>query len=129
MFKIFDYIFYRVTKAYFKIDGRTGATGVAAVSLMQILILLNLFFFVLKFKFGSTFISIEYRRLISMIMGLVFTSIFIFNGIKYHKKFSTLKSRWGNENAFRQNFRSLLIIISFLILISLIVYIVNVMQI
>lgn len=38
----FDYIYFRITKAYFKWDGRTVATAIIAIMMTQILIIINL---------------------------------------------------------------------------------------
>lgn len=49
----FDYIYYRITKTYFKWDGRTGATAIAAITMIQLFVLLNLFVFTKRLFFDT----------------------------------------------------------------------------
>lgn len=93
--KMFDYIFYKITKAYFKLDGRSGATGIAGVTIVQGLLLFDIFFFVLKLlKVDLPF----YSKTITAIASIVILILFALNFYRYSERYNKLRFLWKNES-------------------------------
>ena len=105
----FDYIYYRIAKAYYKWDGRTGTTGIAAVTMIQMFLIIDIFALVSKFFFKP------YVQQVSVVFILVIAIIFVFNYWKYNGSFNKFKGHWKNESEKRRIWKGLLIALSFFI--------------
>ena len=87
----FDYIYYRIAKAYYKWDGRTGTTGIAAVTMIQMFLIIDIFALVSKFFFDKFFFK-PYVQQVSVVFILVIAIIFVLNYWKYNGSFNSLKA-------------------------------------
>jgi hypothetical protein len=122
----FDYIYYRITKLYYKYDSGTGVYGILIISMtegilvMELVMCLNRFFFTAQQLQDSKIIGI----IIASVSILPFS---IFNYIKYVRtkgKYEKFKNYWENESRSKRIFKGCLIFISLLIP-WLLIFIVN----
>jgi len=98
---LFDYIFYRVARFYYKWDNSNGITGIIAVTMVQALLILDLIIIISKFKYDRTITS-QYAPSIKLAASIFFIVLLLLNFRKYYDKFHTYKKRWNGEekNAF-----------------------------
>jgi len=121
--KIFDYIFYKVTKMYFKLDGRTGATGVASVTLVQGFLLCDVFFLLIKiFKVGDLS---SYSKAITSIAFLFIMTLFAINFYRYKDRYNKLHFIWKSESELRSTLGDIVVICSIVFPFVLMIFIVN----
>lgn len=96
--ELFDYIYYRVYKFYFKWDKETGITAAIALSMFQSTILWIIFIFILKLLFNKSVI-IHFSKNISLGGGAVFLLLSFLNEIYYSRKVTeSLEKKWKNES-------------------------------
>ena len=94
---LFDYMYYRIYKFYYKWDKETGITAIVALSMFQSMSLNLIFIIVLKLFFSKWEI-VPFSKLISwggVILSLLLT---IINQKYYSDKYEYLNSIWKNEN-------------------------------
>lgn len=108
-----DYIYYRVTKVYFKWDGRTGATGIIAVSMIQITALLNVVVFINYLMYDSR--PNPNAGVWISIYVLVGAFVILLNYFKYDGKYNRLKKHWASEPARLKEVKGLLVIVALLL--------------
>lgn len=114
MMKIFDYIYYRMTKAYFKWDGRNGITSIIGVSMVQSMMIGNL----LAFLFGLFFTKAElshYSKELAFTWATAFIVFIIYNSKRYKNKYIFFKSYWRDETNNQKVFRGFLVILSLIL--------------
>ncbi len=107
---IFDYIFYRFVLIYYSFDGKRGITGQVTVGLIQALIILN----PIAWYFLENYSSQERKTFIYEIETLVvviMTPLFLFNGIRYRKRFDELHEKWKDESDSKKVIKLSLIIL------------------
>lgn len=97
MSKIFDYIYYRVNKAYFKWDGRNGITSILAVSMLQTMILADICLIIMKISFDRELL-VPYAKTIAYVMVGMLGIFTLFNHFKYKDKYNTLEAQWSSES-------------------------------
>ncbi|NQZ76081.1 MAG: hypothetical protein HRT61_08220 [Ekhidna sp.] len=105
MMKVFDYMFYRIAKRYYKTDGSFAMRGIGIVSLAQVFVLIDtgiiaLFPFISfsEFKSLAVFQSIP----ISNVSVGVVIVLMILNYLRYRGKYSDFEERWNNEEKSKQ---------------------------
>lgn len=106
----FDYIYYRVTKAYFKWDGRTGGTAIVGVSMIQLLTILNVLLFIRRVVFGTGIGDIypfEKWGILGTLALLVF-----YNYNKYNGSYNKFKRYWKDEPRATRVFKGILVVMS-----------------
>jgi large-conductance mechanosensitive channel len=112
--KIFDYIYYRMTKAYFKWDGRTGITAIIGISMIQTLIIGDITMLTIRLVFNRTE-TFPYSKLIAQLFGFIIVILIILNYIKYNGRYNELNARWKSETKQERLLKGLLVL-GFLIL-------------
>lgn len=110
----FDYIYYRVSKFYFRWDGRTGATGLAAVTMIQVFLIID-FSVILTRSLFDRYVFAPYTNQIAMLFFVIVVGLMVVNYRKYVGRYNELKRAWQNE---RQSVRSLK---GFLVIMSIII--------
>mgnify|MGYP006178110327 CR=1 FL=1 len=98
MYFFFDYFYYRITKLLFKKDGRTGATAIVLITLMQTLSIWLITGDPILDYYLTTEESAKYAKYIGYIGGLIFLIIFFINYKKYNGKYNKFKFYWKDEN-------------------------------
>src|SRR5690554_4360845 len=107
---IFDYIYYRLNKFYYKWDGYNGIRSFIALSMFQTLIISNVAGIILKIIFTKE----EIRNLphfAPIVIG-IFIALEVYNYFRYKGKYSTLKERWKDETKKQSVQRGLLVILA-----------------
>ena len=92
----FDYIYYRITKAYFKWDGRESITAIIAISMIQVLLIVDIAAIIIRTIYTRTE-TIPYAKTIGYSAVIVLISLIIFNRIKYHKRYNEFRKYWQSE--------------------------------
>lgn len=106
----FDYIYYRVTQVYFKWDGRTGGTAIAAITLFQLITLMDLFLLINRFVNDT---NIRYGHPIERwIFIAVAVALLIFNYKKYNKSYNKYRYYWKDESKVKRFYKGIFVIIS-----------------
>lgn len=121
----FDYIYYRVTKRLFKRDGRTGATAIALISLMQLFIMM-LFLQPIYSYFVSQDIRAEYAKPFGQIMGGIGLIFMYFNYKKYNGSYNKFRYYWRDEAKTARLMKGILVIIS--LFLPMIIYFISGMK-
>ena len=104
MIKIFDYIYYRLNKFYFKWDGENGSTSVIGLSMIQAMLIGNIFLIFLRCIFTKSEVQ-NHKHLLSSCVVLLFIGFVILNFILYKNKYFNLKKYWDNETIQQRKFR------------------------
>lgn len=109
----FDYIYFRITQAYFKWDGRTGATAIIAITMVQTLILSDVSLFILRLFYSrnetKNFIFIQW---VALIISFV---LLIYNYQKYSGKYNKLRFYWKDETRRVRIGKGFLVIVSLIL--------------
>jgi hypothetical protein len=117
--KIFDYIFYRIAKFYFKKDGTHASTAVTLLSVFQSFLINIIFLLVVKSNLNSTELS-NSTRTIGYFGAFITVIVILLNYYRYNKKYLNLRDRWYNyETTFQNRIRGALILFAFIISIFL----------
>ncbi len=107
----FDYIYFRITQAYFKWDGRTGATAIIAITMVQLLLFIDIFVFVMRIFYDRN----ETKNHLFMgkfVILVLYTILFIYNYRKYNGKYNKLRFYWKDEIRKVRILKGILVIIS-----------------
>lgn len=107
----FEYIYYRVTKAYFKWDGRVGITAITAISMIQCVMMFNIYILTLRIVNGTHVRQMPIYE--KWGIALVFSIIYWYNHRKHHKNYNKYKLHWKNES------KSLRVLKGFLVFLAL----------
>ncbi len=107
----FSYMFYRITKAYFKWDGRQGFTAILAISMFQILIIGCSVILILRIFIDRSQLQ-NYSYLFKNVAVFLGFLLVIFNYRTYSKNYSRYKERWKNESKPLKYLKGILIILT-----------------
>ena len=107
----FDYIYYRITKTYFKWDGRTGGTAIVAISLIQALFVFDIMAIIARIFFDKLFFA-PYTKAISPIAFILVFALGFFNYQKYNGTYNKFRSHWKDESETAQALKGLLVALS-----------------
>ena len=89
----FDYIYYRITKAYFKWDGREGISAIVAISVIQALLISCVAALAIRMVYARTDTA-PYATVAGYFSVLILISLIVFNRFKYKQKYNKLRSHW-----------------------------------
>ena len=116
MLKIFDYIYYRLTKAPGVIDREGDSAGfLSAFQSLNILTLLLFLFPVLFIKFSGIVFGILWGSLWIILFALNGGFIPISNTEKYFKRTKKCEEKWDNEPKKTKRLKGILIVVYFLV--------------
>ena len=92
----FDYIYYRITKAYFKWDGRKGITSIVAIAMVQ-MVLLMIVVSLLSLTFYTTeeISNAPNAYKYTLVLPYLLFSFLAFR--KYENKYNQFKKHWKDE--------------------------------
>ncbi len=113
MYFFFDYIYYRLTKFYFKWDGRTGGPGIVAVSMIQAVMFLNCVLLVQGTIQGS--LRRQMHPWEKWLIGVFFFGLVYFNYRKYNGTYNKLRFHWKDEPKAARLAKGFLVIVSLLV--------------
>ena len=92
----FEYLYYRICKAFFKWDGVEGNRGIWAVTMVQTLTVFDLiltFFSLLRGR-SSLF---SYSTILGMSAVVILFIVMFLNGRKYDGRYQEFDARWKDE--------------------------------
>lgn len=112
--KIFEYIYYRVNKFYFKWDGRNGHTSVIAVSMVQCLILNEVLAIILTSVVSDKLTKANSKPL-AYFAVVIFFGLVLYNYKKFKNKYNFFKARWGSETKAQKIIRGFLVILALIL--------------
>jgi membrane protein YdbS with pleckstrin-like domain len=107
----FDYIYFRITQAFFKWDGRTGATGIIAITMVQLLLLMDFFVFIMRIFYDRNETK-NHLFLGKFVILVLYAILFIYNYRKYNGKYNKLRFYWKDEPRRVRIYKGFLVIIS-----------------
>lgn len=108
---IFDYIYYRLNKFYYKWDGENGTTSVIGVSMFQSMMIGNTIVIILKIILTKEQLKNTSKTLVFLIIT-IFIVLEIYNYFIYKNKYSVLKERWKDETNKDKIQRGILVILA-----------------
>src|SRR5690606_1250061 len=107
---IFDYIYYRLNKLYYRWDGENGTTSIIGVSMFQSMIIGNTILIILKIILTKEELR-NFPRFF-LIVIVIFIIFQIYNYFRYKNKYSVLKERWKNETKKEYIQRGILVLLA-----------------
>ena len=112
-----DYVYYRISKLYYKYDGGLGIYAMIIISLTEGLLTLDLFIFLSRFLFTAQ--HLQDSKLIGLMIVIVSILPFlVINYINYiipKGKYDVLDSRWKSQSRLEKTLNGLLIVITLLV--------------
>lgn len=114
MMRLFDYIYYRFAKAYYKWDGESGITGIMAVALFVSLILIDILGIIYFNAFSLEF-RLENKENAKIVAILLVTGVIFLSLRRYKNKLPLFEKEWGNEERGKKIRNGILIILLMLL--------------
>lgn len=110
----FDYIYYRITKFYFKWDGRTGGTAIVAISMIQTLIVGDIAVFLVRL-FVDRSDTASYSKAIGYFFAIMLIFFVLYNYRKYNGRYNKFRSVWKEETREKKLIKGFLVIASLVV--------------
>ena len=107
----FGYIYYRLQKFYKRWDGENGITAIIGVSMIQTLIVVDIFLIIIKFVYSTNEIS-NFSKLLGYSSVALLLGLMVYNYYKYKGKYFNFEKKWGSEPTSVQLFKSAGVIFS-----------------
>lgn len=96
--KVFDYIYYRIAKFYFKRDGSSAFRAISILSILQCLLFSELIFFIIRIYVPISETE-KYSKLSGNIGVAVALIFLLLNYLRYKGKYWQLSERWKNSDS------------------------------
>jgi hypothetical protein len=111
---IFDYIFYRIAKFFYRRDGIDAFRAIAIVALMQTLFLAEIATLILRSMFSKEEIAKYALPIKSSYLGMVVVILFLsLNFFKYRKTYWKFSEKWKDkETPMQHEVRGYLVLLS-----------------
>jgi hypothetical protein len=97
MYIFFDYIFYRVTRFFYKWDGRDGIRGIIAVSMIQTISLAVIVLISFKLLLREDTYA-PHSKNISYVGVAILVFFYAVNYFRYKNQYISYKIRWKYES-------------------------------
>ncbi len=110
----FDYMYYRIWKAYHKSDGTSGVTALFGISLFQNFLLLVPISKIIRNVYGSTLFH-ENKPILSAIFILIQFAFLIRAYLRYRNIEKKLEEKWGNEKEPNKSINGTLVVLALLL--------------
>ena len=110
-FIAFDYMFFRIAKAYYRWDGKQGITAIFTISLFYCSLLFIPLITYTRAFYGKSFL-IYNESFIKPFLIILPLIILIFNTLRYWGKFDQLNEKYKNENLKSKKLKGILIIVT-----------------
>jgi hypothetical protein len=95
--RLFDYIFYRFGKAYYKWDRRSAITAICALTFMQSL-WIAIFIMVPARLIYPLSVTSKYTKISGFLMGVLMLVIYHLNEKRYADQYNKIKTRYVDES-------------------------------
>lgn len=106
---IFDYVFFRVAKFFYRKDGVDAFRAVCIISVIQGLIFGALLFSVLRLVYKMNEIS-KYKEISGKFGIALCVILLLFNYFRYKSKYWSFVERWKNETFQQSKVRGFLVL-------------------
>ncbi|WP_223649912.1 hypothetical protein [Hymenobacter psoromatis] len=106
MSNLFNYVFYRIAKFYYKWDGSDSSTAIIAISGIQVLYVALLFSTLIRVNFTRHQIN-PYSKSIEIVGFFSILILVYLNSKKYEGLYNLLRNKWINETYTQGFFRGL----------------------
>lgn len=95
---LFEYIFYRIAKHYYKRDGSSAFGAVAVLSIIQGMLMIDLFLIIRVMFLRQSDIQgyVKYGRIIGIVLSIM---ILILNYFYFRTKYWRLSDRWREKES------------------------------
>lgn len=110
----FEYIYYRLTRLYFKWDGRKGITSIISIAMIQMVLLMILTGLLLLIFFRVDIIF-EYIDFYKYFIGFSYVLFLVLAYRKYTGRYNQLRLRWKNESRKIFYFKGLIVLLSLVV--------------
>jgi len=117
----FNYMYYRITKAYFKWDGSTGITAIILLTLFQTMLICDVIIFIIR-MFLHRSETIGYTKMATIIGAGLYILLCILNFSKYRNKYDEYKLRWEDEKTTMKIMKGILLVISLILPLIILIY-------
>jgi hypothetical protein len=114
LMKVYDYIYYRLTKFYFKWDGEIGSTAIVGVSMIQTLLLADGALLIMKLALESEDYK-PYSKGIATIIIAILVLFIIVNYLRYNGSYNRLHRVWVNETNNIKLIRGLMVVVELIL--------------
>lgn len=110
--KLFDHIFYRLAKLFYKTDGIDSFRAVGFISITQCVLIGDLLFFILRIIFGLSKTALYARE--SKFLGVVIALILlVVNYLRYKRNYWNIINQWREkESISERRIRGFLVVIA-----------------
>ncbi len=107
----FDYIYYRMYKAFFKWDGDEAARALCGVTMIQVLIISEIIYTCLRQFFSHQQMK-PFGKEIAWSFVIIGILLYVLNYKKYKGKFDKYNDHWKMEPENKKKLKGLLVILS-----------------
>ena len=112
----FDYIYYRFYKLYYRWDGENGITALIGVSMIQCLIVFNIFLLGERFFYTKSQVALKGdSSIFAYIAVAFFIALLLYNGFKYRNKYNEFRDRWVEESQYNRKIKGILVLVTLII--------------
>ena len=109
--KHFDYMFYRLAKAYHKWDGHENTTAFIGLGFVQGTLLIDLLLFSWSFFFDRNQMKV-YRDQIKIVAIVILAFFMILSYTRYKNMYADLDAKWGNEEKGVRFYKGILVVVA-----------------
>lgn len=112
----FDYIYYRFYKFYYRWDGENGITALLGVSMIQCLIVFNIFLLCERFFYTKSEVALKGdSSKVAYIAVTFFIALLLYNGFKYRNKYNEFRDRWVEESQYKRKIKGFFVLVTLII--------------
>lgn len=112
----FDYIYYRFYKLYYRWDDENGITALIGVSMIQCLVVFNIFLLGERFFYTKSQVALKGdSSIFAYIAVAFFIALLLYNGFKYRNKYNEFRDRWVEESQYNRRIKGILVLVTLII--------------
>lgn len=109
---LFDYVYYRLNKFYYKWDGENGTTSSIGVTMLQSMLIVNTVIVILKICISKQQLQHNGENLkFGYILLFIILNIYNFK-FRYHNKYNLLQEYWKNETKKQKTQRGFMVVLA-----------------
>ena len=109
---LFDYVYYRLNKFYYKWDGENGTTSSIGVSMLQSLLIVNTVIVILKICISKQQLQHNGENLkFGYILLFIILNIYNFK-FRYNNKYALFKEYWKDETKKQKIQRGFMVVLA-----------------
>lgn len=94
--KVFDYVYYRASKFFFKRDGSDADRAIWLVTSIQALLILDLYLSFAYFAFDDR--GKRYHQIVVVLWFILLTTTYLMNRLRYHGRYEEFQSAYSESD-------------------------------